>query len=316
MSKKKEVIRNYRFADSYLVLLCNKIIVFILRDILQFAGYGVTAPTVTAYTGEVNDFEDLPSDIELASAQKVTTEEKDAAGESLKTGVRGVMTRVVTVYKEGSAKYEAFGVKGMDAMPDAELLKCGRRVVRVATEHLADFASTGLTALILTDLSNLCEAFEAALAKQEKAIADRDIATEDRIEMGNALYEKLMDYCGYGQTIWVETDEAKYNDYVIYNKSGGLANPIEMAITAGTTEMIIHKLYAADAVFVIDNTGGVKLFFGFCADASTPVSDGIDIASGESKTVTASDLGDFATKQYLNCTNKEISNGSFKIKLP
>lgn len=316
MTKKKEVIRDYRFADSYLVLLCNKIIVFILRDILQFAGYGVTAPTVTAFTGEVNDFEDLPSDIELASAQKVMTEEKDSAGEKVKTGVRGVMARVVTVFKEGSAKWEAFGVKGMDAMTDAELLKCGRRVARVATDFLADLAGTGLTALIITDLTNLCEAFEVALAKQEAAIANRDIATEDRIEMGNALYEKMMNYCGYGQTIWVETDEAKYNDYVIYNKSGGLVNPIEMPIAAGVTENILNKVFKDTDSFEITNTGTVKLNFGLCVDAVTPVVGGIGLVAGEGKKVTAAELGDISANKFFNCTNGSISDaGSFRVKM-
>jgi hypothetical protein len=234
----------------------------------------------------------------------------------LKTGVRGVMARVVTVFKEGSAKYEAFGVKGMDAMTDPELLKCGRRVARVATEYLVDLAGTGLTALIITDLTTKCQKFEDALAKQEKAIADRDIATEDRIEMGNALYEKMMNYCGFGQTIWVETDEAKYNDYVIYTSSGNLANPIEMTIAAGATENILNKDFKETDSFEITNTGLVKLNFGLCVDAVTPVSGAIGLIAGEVKKVTAAELGDITVHKFFNCTNGSISDaGSFKVKV-
>jgi len=173
-----------------------------------------------------------------------------------------------------------------------------------------------LTAAIITELTNACQAFEDAFAEQRKAIANRDIATENRAEIGNALYEKLMNYCGFGQAIWVETNEAKYNDYVIYTSSGGLVNPLVMAIDAGVTENIIHKLYAATDVFEISNTGASKLDFSFCPDALTPVSGGVTLEAGLTRTVTAAELGDFTANQFLNCTNTDSVQGSFKIKLP
>lgn len=96
-----------------------------------------------------------------------------------------------------------------------------------------------------------------------------------------------MNYCGFGQAIWAETDEAKYNDYVIYNSSGGLVNPVLMNIVAGATEMIINKLYAETDTFDITNTGTAKLKFGFCADGVTPVEGGVDLNTGENKNGTS-----------------------------
>ena len=57
MARKKEVKRNYPFADSHLIMLANTIISFVLRDITEFAAYAVTVVIVTAYTNEVNAFE-------------------------------------------------------------------------------------------------------------------------------------------------------------------------------------------------------------------------------------------------------------------
>jgi hypothetical protein len=316
MVKKREVIRKYHFPDSWLTTLCNRTILFMIRDILKFSAYAVDAAVVDAYRDEVDEFEVYPTDIELAGKQKIKTEEKDTAADLTKTGIRGVMTRVVLKFKEGTPKYEMFGTKGMDAMTDSELLKCGRRVVRMGTEYLAELAGTGLTALILTALDDQCQTFEDAIGAQEDAISKRDIATQERSLLGNAIFEKLMNYCSIGQNIWYDNDEAKYNDYVIYTKSGSLVHPIEMTIEFGETKNIINKLFAGDAVFEIINTGGAKLSFGFCLDGTTPVSSGVDVAAGESKTVTAAELGDFAANQYLNCTNNEPAAGSFKIKLP
>lgn len=316
MVKKREVVRKYHYPDSWMITLCNRTILFMVRDILKFAAYAVDAAVVDAYRDEVDAFEIFPTDIELAGKQKIKTEEKDTSADLTKTGIRGVMTRVVSKFKEGTPKHDMFGTKGMDAMTDSELLKCGRRVVRMGTEYLAELAGTGLTALILTALDDQCQAFEDSIAAQEDAISKRDIATQERALLGNAIFEKLMNYCSIGQNIWYDNDEAKYNDYVIYTKSGSLVNPIEMTINAGLTQMIINKLFQVTDTFVIENTGAAKLKLGFCVDASTPVAAGVDLAVGETKTVTAAELGDFAANQFLNCTNNSVTNGSIKIKLP
>ena len=316
MTKLKEVKRDYPFADSHTIMLANMIISFILRDITEFAAYAVTVVIVTTYTNEVNAFEVFPTDIELKGKQRVKTEAKEAKRESILGVGRGILARISTVYKEGSAMYDSFGLKGINGMTDSDLLVSVRRAARVADENLAALAGTGIDAAFITAVLAECQSYEDAIKEQKDAIAARDIGAEERVKMGNAIYGKMMDYCGYGQQIWANVSEAKYNDYVIYTSSGGLVHPIEMSIDAGATEMIINKLYAGDAIFIIENTGTAKLKFGFCTDAVTPVVTGVDIAAGETKTVTAAEIGDFAANQYLNCTNNDSMAGSFKIKLP
>lgn len=52
-------------------------------------------------------------------------------------------------------------------------------------------------------------------------ISDRDIEQESRVEAGNAIYNTLIKYTNTGQSIWVSSNVAKYNDYVIYNTASG-----------------------------------------------------------------------------------------------
>jgi len=66
------------------------------------------------------------------------------------------------------------------------------------------------------------ETLDLAIDAQAKGISDRDVATEDRTEILNVLYRLLTKYAGIGQDIFSETDEAKYNDYVIYDTPSGL----------------------------------------------------------------------------------------------
>jgi hypothetical protein len=125
-----------------------------------------------------------------------------------------------------------------------------------------------------------------------------------------------MKFSGFGQTIWFDKSEALYNDYIIYTKSGNLVKPIVMKIEKAASENIIKKLFAKENIFKIKNTGKTKLLFGFCADALTPVIAGVALEAGETKSVTAEELGDFAVNNFLNCTNADAEQGSFKIKLP
>jgi len=39
---------------------------------------------------------------------------------------------------------------------------------------------------------------------------------------GNALFDTMTKYCSYGQRKFFALNEAKYNDYIIYNTPSGL----------------------------------------------------------------------------------------------
>ena len=314
MAKKPEVKRKYKFADSWLIELCNRTRNFILRDIAEFSAFNVDALVMDAFQTETNTFEAFQTDEELAGEQSEKTEAKDTSAESVKTDVRGVMTRIESKNKSHTARYRRFGTKGMDEMDDSHLLACGRRVARVATVVLADYADVGLTAVIITELETKCQALEDSLDEQSDAIADRDIATEDRIEMGNALYNKLSNYCSFGQQIWAETDEAKYNDYIIYTSEGKLAEPIEGTVDAGLTANVMNKTFEPTDELKLENTGTAQLRFCLAPDGVTACASGIEVNADEEITVTTTELGDPATNEFLNVTNLDASEqGSYEV---
>ena len=314
MAKKEEVKRVYHFADCWLIELSNRTKTFVTRDIAEFASYNVDAAAVTAFDNDINAFEAFETDEEFAGLQSEKTEEKDAAMEVVKSDIRSLMTRVESKHKPKTARYRRFGTKGLNEMYNGQVLSCGRRVARVATAVLADYTEVGLTAAIITELETKCQTLEDALDEQADAIADRDIATEDRIEMGNALYGKLMNYCSFGQQIWVETDEAKYNDYVIYTSEGKLAQPIEGNVQPLLTVNVINKKFEPTAQVKIEDTGTTGLMVCLTTDALTACSEGITLTPGEEITVAITELGDPATCEFLNITNlSDTEQGSYKV---
>ena len=164
-------------------------------------------------------FRKLPDDDELVGDQMIVTDKKYAATEKLKTAIRSIMTRVAIKYGNRSGRYRKFGTAKMGDMTDAQLLFCGRRVVRVARAQIDFLADVGVNENNIKRVSDASQGFENALNIQQDKVAERDIAVERRIDLGNKLYLELVLLCNIGKDIWAEKDVTKYENYTIYESN-------------------------------------------------------------------------------------------------
>ena len=221
--KKKEAVRAYNFSDAKLVTTVNEKIAFIRRDAAEFNEFGITSAMVDALESQTNLFSNTATDVELVGNQKEVTATKEAIANQLRGAIRNVMSRVVLKYEEQTAKYRKYGTAALSQQSDAQLLVIASRVVRVGTEMLDDLADNGLTAAMLSNVKSLKDDLEQELISMNLKISDRDIEQESRVEAGNAIYTTLVKYTNTGQSIWVSSNVAKYNDYVIYNTVSGEA---------------------------------------------------------------------------------------------
>ena len=228
---KKEVVRDYKMPDSELEAKCKQNISNMRRDEAEFKTRNITeANDIAPFEKETDNFSNLPTDIELLGLQMDATNIKNITAIDLRNKINVVMNGVGRKFGTHSAKYARFGVKNLSKLNDDELLKCGKRVARVATSYLKDLASVGITSATVGELTGVVNDFDNQLHDQADAINDRDIAAEQRVEAGNALYAKLMIFANTGKNIWENTSEAKYNDYVIIdtppaNPDAGGTNP-------------------------------------------------------------------------------------------
>jgi hypothetical protein len=226
MEKKKILVRDYRFSDGFLKQKADDIAGSVERDIAQFTDRGVTAATITTFQITISSFDNTQTDIELQGAVSVTTDAKNVIAGTLKTAIRAVRTMAQNKLGETNAYYRSFGFGGMDKLPDEQLYRLGRRVAREATAQIAQLASEGLTTTMITNLSAVIISFDSSIDAQESAIKNRDVKTQERIEKGNMLYKEVTRLCNTGKDIWATLDEAKYNDFVIYDTpSGGFETP-------------------------------------------------------------------------------------------
>lgn len=217
--KKQTAHRQYNFPDADLYLLCMERIRDAHRDLSYFEQYGYSLDRLKGFKALCDQLHTLPDDDELVGEQMLMTEKKDAASEKLKTAVRSLMTRVAMKYNNRSGRYRKFGTAKMGDMTDAQLLFCGRRVVRVARQQIDFLAEVGVNETQIQRVVDAHQEFENALNIQQDKIADRDISVERRIEQGNKLYMELIVLCNIGKDIWAEKDPSKYESYTIYESN-------------------------------------------------------------------------------------------------
>ena len=217
--RKQSTNRQYNFPDADLYLKCLDAIRFAHRDKDHFNHYGYSQDRLKGFMNQCEKFKALPDDDEMVGDQMIVTDKKYDSAEQLKSAIRSLMTRIETRYSNRSGRYRKFGTAKMGDMTDAQLLFCGRRVVRVARQQIDFIADLGVNENVLKRISDAAKDFENAMNIQQDKVADRDISVERRIEQGNALYQELVVLCNIGKDIWNNRDAQKYEHYCLYESN-------------------------------------------------------------------------------------------------
>lgn len=217
--KKQSTNRQYNFPDADLYLQCIERIKYAKRDIDLFKTYQYDENKLNKFNNWCEKFKNLPDDNELVGDQMIVTEKKYQAAEQLKAAIRSLMTRVELKYSNRTGRYRKFGTSKLGDMTDAQLLFCGRRVIRVARQQIDFLSDVGVNENILRRIQDACQDFENAINIQQDKAADRDIAVESRVEEGNKIYQELIVLCNIGKDIWDNRDPVKYENYVLYESN-------------------------------------------------------------------------------------------------
>ena len=234
--KKQPTNRKYNFPDADLYQYCMDSIKNATRDLKIFQQYGFDTDRLKGFQAKCKQFIGLPNDDELLGDQMIATDKKYTASEKLKSAIRSVMARVAVKYNNRTGRYRKFGTAKLGDMTDAQLLFCGRRVIRVARQQIDFLADVGINENLLKRVSDTASSFERALNIQQDKLADRDIGVERRTELGNKLYDELIMVCNIGKDIWAETDITKYEQYTVYESNNEQKKARKLAETSDKTK--------------------------------------------------------------------------------
>jgi hypothetical protein len=236
--KKQALHRQYNFPDADLYIQSLERIRYAHRDIKYFEQYGFSLDRLKGFKNQCDKFRGLPDDDELVGDQMISTDKKYKAAEKLKTAIRSLMTRVAMKFSNRTGRYRKFGTAKLGDMTDAQLIFCARRVARVARQQIDFLEDVGINENVIGRITEACRDFENALNIQQDKVADRDIAVERRIELGNKIYQEFVTLCNIGKDIWAEIDPVKYENYTIYesNNDQKIARKEKLAKEEGKEE--------------------------------------------------------------------------------
>ncbi|WP_288244667.1 hypothetical protein [uncultured Chryseobacterium sp.] len=229
--KKDQVKRDFNLADAVLKQKADELIALIDRDIVEFTDRGYNDTKRNELIAARNAVDSFPNDEQLEAVKMNLTEQKDAARNALEKTMRSIFNRAENVFGLYAAKYKEFGNAAISQQSDAEIVRTAKIMSATAQKYLTELSDEGLTSDKINTLIAQRDALDLAIDAQAQGISDRDVAAEGRIEALNRLYQLLSKYAGTGQDIFYETNEAKYNDYIIYDTPSGLpetppVNPI------------------------------------------------------------------------------------------
>ena len=226
--------RNYNLADADLCVFASNLVAKMTRDLQDLKNFGVTAQNITDLETLGNVFETFPSDDYFIGTVMIATDAKLAIFDQIREVIRNMATRVELKWGLDSGQYRVLGVTGMTRFDENKLLLKSRAMHETMTKYLADLAAFGLTQAELDAWEALNESCETAMRTQSLAQSERDDSTNNRIKAGNALYEKVAEYCEIGKRVYVKTNPAKYNDYIIYGHAAGpVKPPVNLAYRPG-----------------------------------------------------------------------------------
>jgi hypothetical protein len=217
MRNKQAQLREYKIQDTEFYFQARNFINSAERDQEQFTGRGYPPARLEALKTMCDDLMEIRSDDEMLGDIMVATEARDRVAEELRVHLRSIRSMATNALGPQSARYRAFGLAKMDGLRDELLYFLGRRVLREATANMVALAAEGLTEAKLQAIGQTMDRLLPAIDARQVAEKARDVQTEQRVEAGNTLYREIVRLCNTGKDLFISTDEARYNDYVIYN---------------------------------------------------------------------------------------------------
>ncbi|MCX6153652.1 MAG: hypothetical protein NT007_05800 [Candidatus Kapabacteria bacterium] len=234
-------VRNYRLTDADLCMFTSNLCITMTRDLTDLTPFGITAPKIAALKALGDAFEIFSTDEVLVAYITGATEAKNAKKELVKETIRNMALRCSIKWGTGSWQEKTLGITGMTGFSDETLLVAARRVHNQMTAFLSDLTAGGLTSGMLDDFEDLNEELELAMNAQMTAVNNRDKKTVERIGAGNEIYSFVSMYCDIGKRVFVQSDPAKYNDYLIYDSvTSGLAKPTGVTANWTLGDTVVH----------------------------------------------------------------------------
>jgi hypothetical protein len=214
------ITRMYSLSDGDLKQKADGLANTLTRDLTDLAARKITDANVKDLRKLISNFDEHSTDAELQGLVEDATIKKNATRKEAEIAIRSIRNMADIVYS-GKGKYSNFGFEDLTKVSDADFYRQAKRVGRMATKYLPDLEPQGLTADQIDALKKLATNFDNDIDAIEDAVENRDVETQERINKGNTLWAEMSKLASVGKAVYEDTNEAKFNDYVLMPTPGG-----------------------------------------------------------------------------------------------
>ncbi len=208
--------RKYGLRDADLSQFTINATGFLTRDLSDLEEFGITAARVAALAALQEQFEVFPTDGQkIAQIQQVVIV-KDAKRAEIEEIAGFIRTRAENAFKNNMGFYNEFEFEGLANESDHSFASRALGIAMCAAKYQTQLADFGQTAAKTTAYTAEVNGFQMILKDVSAAKADRTETARDRINLGNQMYELLVELCGFAQSFYAKRNAAKFQDYIIY----------------------------------------------------------------------------------------------------
>lgn len=270
----------------------------------------IIALLTTAYMNYYGALEDEATKIAIR-------EGKTAAMNIARTEIDGFISRqeglVRSKWGKNSAQYQEFYPQGISDYSKSPLSGYDiliERYKNAITAHAAELDPAFVTEAN-TKISNFLTLRAAQINLMTIVGGTRTVSAKSREDLEKQVMQDLL--------IIASNNVGKPEVMPIYFDQS-IIRPASKKIYSGNVAILSSKnicihTFEADEMVMLQNKGHAKLLIGLCADSLSPVTGGVLLSPGESKTVVATELGDVSLK-YLNVTNASSdTSGEYEVEL-
>ena len=226
---------NFSFSQEELIQMGFQTVSLMSRDLEKFSEYGVNQTKVDELLIRVQAFADGTFDNEFLGIQMFKTEAKSKKSTELRILIREFMLKIELISNRKSIMFGQFRNVKLSELTDIELIFQARSTANIGLRYIDLLFEYGVTAVELENIDTLANELTQAIDERNIAIAERDIEARARTEKAVEIYSLLSTYRNLGRKMWLVSNEAKSNDYIMTggmgsttdNQSGDTQAPVD-----------------------------------------------------------------------------------------
>lgn len=214
-----EITLKFNFSYGELLAQALEKQTYLTRDSADLLPRGVTPARLTAFDGMIVAFKNTTEDGILQSLVSVAVDKRDVLQEAIMVKIRDVAGVASLALGAQSAEYRTFQYGDINKLSPAEFLIRADSICDRADAYTTQLQAKGITPAMITAIRADFPAFQTLIKDADTAKGNRDINTQNRRTVANTLYTEIVALAEIAKVYYQDRDEAKYNDYIIYNTS-------------------------------------------------------------------------------------------------